>query len=40
MVDSDILASEFELQSCYCIHFETDIIKKDIDPLSTPLWVK
>ena len=31
--DYRIVVSEFELQSCYCIHFRTDTLGKGMNPL-------
>ena len=30
---TDIIVSEFELQSCYYVHFRLNIIEKDTNPL-------
>ena len=34
-LDFDIVGSEFELQSCYYVHFRTDTIWKGMNPLIT-----
>ena len=33
VLDSDILVSEFEFQSCYYDHFQTNTLEKDMNPL-------
>ena len=35
-MDSGIVESEFELQSCYYIHFRTNILGKGMNPLILP----
>ena len=32
----DIVVSEFELQSCYYVHFRTDTLGKGMNPLIPP----
>ena len=36
MLDCDIIASKFELQSWYYIHFQTNTYGKSTDPLMPP----
>ena len=33
MLDSDIIESEFELQACYYVHFRTNNIVNDVNPV-------
>ena len=33
VLDSNFVVSEFELQSCYYIHFRTNALEKGIKPL-------
>ena len=39
MLDCDIVVNEFELQTRYYIHFQTNTVKVSA-PLSFQLWVK
>ena len=39
-LDCVIVASEFELQSHYYVHFRTNPLRKSITPLSSQLWGK
>ena len=34
-----IVVSEFKLQSHYCIHFQTNIHEKGMNPLSSQIWI-
>ena len=36
VMDSEILVSEFELQSCYYVHFQTNTLGKGMNPLILP----
>ena len=40
VLDSGIVVSKFELQSRYCVHFQTNTQGKGMDPLFSQLWVK
>ena len=40
MLNCDMAVSNFELQSCYNIHFRTNIRKKGMKPLTPQFWVK
>ena len=40
ILDCDITVNEFELQSCYCIHFWTNTYGKYMNPFSLHLLVK
>ena len=35
-MDCGIVVSEFELQSCYYVHFRIYTLKKDVNPLILP----
>ena len=35
-MDCEIVVSEFELQSCYYVHFRTVILRKGMNPLILP----
>ena len=35
-MDFRIVVSEFELQSCYYVHFQTNILGKGMNPLILP----
>ena len=35
-LDCDIVENEFELQSHYYVHFQTNIVRKGVDPLIPP----
>ena len=39
VLDCDIIVSEFELQSGYCVYFRINILGKSINPLSSQVWV-
>ena len=39
VLDCDIVASEFELQSRHYIHFQTHTIVNGMNPLSPQQWV-
>ena len=39
-LDCRIIVSEFKLQSRYYIHFQTNALGKDMNPLILPIWVK
>ena len=36
MLDSDIIVSEFKLQSCYYVHFQINTVGKGVNPLIPP----
>ena len=38
MLDCDIVVSEFKLQSCYYIHFQTNTLGKGMNPLIPLCW--
>ena len=38
--DCDIVVSEFELQSCYHVHFRTNTLGRVMNPLIPQMWVK
>ena len=40
VLDYNIIVSKFEFQSGYYIHFQPNILGKDMNPLSFQLWVK
>ena len=39
-MDCGIVVSKFVLQSCYYVHFRINTLGKDMNPLSSQLWVK
>ena len=39
-MDWEIVLNEFELQSWYYVHFQTNTLGKGMNPLSSQLWVK
>ena len=39
MLNSDVIVSEFKLQSCYYTYFQTNILGKGINSLITPAMV-
>ena len=39
-MNGGIVVSEFEIQSHYYVHFQTNPLGKGMDPLSSQLWVK
>ena len=40
VLDCDTVVSEFELHSCYDIHFRSNTLKKDMKPWFPQLWIK
>ena len=40
MLGYDVIASEFKPQSCYFLHFWTNILGKGINPLLSQLQIK
>ena len=36
MMDCDVIVSEFKLHSHYCIHFQTNALRKDMNPVISP----
>ena len=38
VMDSEIVVSEFELQSHYHIHFRTNTLGKDVNPFYPPIY--
>ena len=41
VLDCDIFVNKFKLQSCYCIHFQTNALGKGVNPLILPVmgWI-